>query len=160
MKYFSQNKNKGFTLIELLVVIAIIGILSSVVLASLRSANAKGRDARRKEDLDQIAKSINLFFNEKGYLPRNSSGWCTYISNTANGWGSAFQGDISPTYIKIVPLDPMKANGVGDYLYYNVSNSAGSYKLCAIMENATGNTFDYTGAPCANGAIYNYCINQ
>ncbi|NCU28847.1 MAG: prepilin-type N-terminal cleavage/methylation domain-containing protein, partial [Candidatus Moranbacteria bacterium] len=33
-----MNKNKGFTLIELLVVIAIIGILSSVVLASLNSA--------------------------------------------------------------------------------------------------------------------------
>ncbi|HQC46196.1 MAG TPA: type II secretion system protein, partial [Candidatus Paceibacterota bacterium] len=30
-----MKKNKGFTLIELLVVIAIIGILSSVVLASL-----------------------------------------------------------------------------------------------------------------------------
>src|SRR4030066_73924 len=53
-------KNKGFTLIELLVVIAIIGILSSVVLASLSTAREKSRDAKRISDIGQIQLGIDL----------------------------------------------------------------------------------------------------
>lgn len=45
MKKVNISNQKGFTLIELLVVISIIGLLSSVVLASLRSARDKGQVA-------------------------------------------------------------------------------------------------------------------
>ena len=58
-----MNKNKGFTLIELLVVIAIIGILASVVLASLNSARSKGSDAAIKSNLNNIRAQAELVYD-------------------------------------------------------------------------------------------------
>lgn len=56
-------KNKGFTLIELLVVIAIIGILSSVVLASLNSARSKGQDTSVKSNLANARAEAEMFYD-------------------------------------------------------------------------------------------------
>lgn len=54
---------KGFTLIELLVVVAIIGILASVVLASLNTARAKGADAAVKANLANMRAQAELFYD-------------------------------------------------------------------------------------------------
>jgi len=59
-------KQKGFTLIELLVVIAIIGILSSVVLASLNSARNKGADASIKSQLAGARAQAELYYDGNG----------------------------------------------------------------------------------------------
>ncbi len=56
----SKHFKRGFTLIELLVVIAIIGILASIILVSLNSARAKGRDAARISSLQEMGKAISL----------------------------------------------------------------------------------------------------
>lgn len=72
---FLGSKNKGFTLIELLVVIAIIGLLSSVVIASLSSARIKARDARRKSDLRQIQKAVELYYDKYGTYKIKGSGF-------------------------------------------------------------------------------------
>jgi len=58
-----KNYQQGFTLIELLVVIAIIGILASVVLASLNSARNKGADAAIKASLTNARAQAELFYD-------------------------------------------------------------------------------------------------
>jgi len=59
-----KNRSKGFTLIELLVVIAIIGILSSVVLASLNTARTKGNDASIQSNLSTIQTQAEIYYGD------------------------------------------------------------------------------------------------
>jgi prepilin-type N-terminal cleavage/methylation domain-containing protein len=69
-----KNLKKGFTLIELLVVVAIIGILASVVLASLNTARAKGADAAIKANLDGMRAQAEIVYD--GVSPNSYATVC------------------------------------------------------------------------------------
>ena len=87
---------KGFTLIELLVVIAIIGILSSVILASLNTARGKGANAAVKSNLHGIRSQAEIIYdnNSQNYTDVCSDPNITSAINAAIKAG-ADPGDIA-----------------------------------------------------------------
>jgi prepilin-type N-terminal cleavage/methylation domain-containing protein len=63
---YIKKKGKGFTLIELLVVVAIIGVLATVVLASLGSAREKAKIAKSQSEMKQIAQAFQMYLLDSG----------------------------------------------------------------------------------------------
>lgn len=55
----STNK-KGFTLVELIIVITILAILATIAFVSFQSYSADARDTKRKSNINDIVKSIEL----------------------------------------------------------------------------------------------------
>ena len=109
----------GFTLIELLVVIAIIGILASVVLASLNSARLKSRDARRISDVKQLQLALELYFNDNA----------TYVRD---GY-SALAAALVPNQIPSIPQDPLGATRT--YVYQGVDTGGATCTLAEICSS-------------------------
>ena len=71
----NQTFKRGFTLIELLVVIAIIGILASVVLASLSTARTKGTNAAVTSSVSNVRAQAEIY-GSRSNGSVNYDGWC------------------------------------------------------------------------------------
>ena len=126
-----KNK-KGFTLIELLVVVAIIGILTSVVLASLNTARVKARDAKKIASFRQIQSALEMYYSTNGNYPI----LLAYINPSSGNvnWLTGFATALQP-YLSSVPND---AVGVG-YLYSS-TNGGQKYGLALSFEGSNYDT--------------------
>ena len=110
-------KNKGFTLIELLVVIAIIGLLSSIVLVSMKGVRAKARDAKRQSDMRQLTTALQLYYDKYERYPDNTDPgdvgcWGNWeAGNIVNGPGDPF---IQPLEDEGLIKTPQETTGILD----------------------------------------------
>lgn len=118
------TKKKGFTLIELLVVIAIIGILASVVLASLNSARVKARDTKRVTDLRTIQLALEVYYDANNEYP-----------DTIGELVGSSGGQSLPSE----PKDPQSVQSYR-YAYKGSAGAATAYHLGANIEQAVGAT--------------------
>ena len=155
------KRKKGFTLIELLVVISIIGLLSSVVLASLSGTRKKARDSVRKSDLKQLQLALNLYLsNHDGKFPTeqliyDTSRGCSSnvltcnpyyslgVNDGGNGWGNVSEAGVvvSEGLIPALPKDPINST---TYMYKIEFNNNNNYCLGAQLES-TGAIFYVNG---------------
>lgn len=134
---------KGFTLIELLVVVAIIGLLSSVVLASLNSARDKAKYSRTKMDIDQLKKAMLIYKIDKGELPPPGDN-CSACNNPPNSsWTLTIDALVNGGYMGgRIDKDPW-----GNYYGYDDndcnSNPGTSYVFTAGADKVSWTADDY-----------------
>lgn len=130
---FSKEKRltKGFTLIELLVVIAIIGVLASIVLASLNNARKKSRDARRITDIKQIQLALELYFDGQSNKYPQANTTC---NATTNAYG--LEALATNNYIPQVPRDPLSTSVCYKYATKTAEGASPiTYHLGATLED-------------------------
>jgi len=143
----------GFTLIELLVVIAIIGLLSSIVFASLNKARAKARDSKRVQDLVQLRNALELYaLSNNGLYPPDPMGNPGFSAScwdcdpvTWNGIYDPNKLNALAPYLKPRPFDPSLSSDSVQFTsgelergyWYKVSASRKDYKVAIWHTNET-----------------------
>ncbi len=143
---------KAFTLIELLFVVVVIGVLASIILYGLGSSKSKERDVQRKDDLQQIKASLELYYADQ--KPSSYKIQTTPVPINAVNTG------LTQNYIKNIPVDP---RGNNPYLY--VTNAAGTgFAVFAALENTSDPDIKSDAEPAVGNkpvsSAYNYFVEN
>lgn len=123
-----KNKKNGFSLLELMIVMVILGILVGLVSGNFFTSLKKGRDAKRKADLAQIQRALEMYYEDKQAYPTKTPG------GTGFPFGEKFCetgacGSDEKVYMENVP-DEVK-NGFS----YQYDSDGTYYYLLSCIEN-------------------------
>ena len=144
-----KRDSNGFSVIEVLVVTAILGIFIAAGITTWMTQLQKGRDARRKADLDIMTKALEDYYNDHNKYPTVSMMQCgsTQLSS----------------YLKTVPCDPATKQS---YKYMATDPEDSSFSIYTVLENSNDSGIKESGcsAGCGPGigfvsCAYNYGVN-
>lgn len=145
---YRMKQKSGFTLIELMVVIVIIGILVSLGTFAFLSSQKKSRDARRKSDLDSVARALEMYNTDIGSYPAGGTGvdegtiiGCGDTTKITCAWGTSFANTTKAiNYMIKLPIEPTE----GRRYYYERVGTNG-YRLYARLDNLEDASIPTTG---------------
>jgi len=98
-----MKKNAGFTLIEIIIVIGILSVLAVLILLIVNplAQFQKADDARRKEDLSQMQRALEQYYQDNGVYPTGTQDYkLTNPQLSPIPWGTSW----SP-YMNVLPSD-------------------------------------------------------
>lgn len=156
------KRNTGFTLIELLVAIGILGVMATVAIAVLNpfAQFQKADDAKRKADLSQIQKALEIYYQDYGEYPAftNNSYYLYPIVTLPATRGQKIWGSSWQPYMNVIPKD---SNGNKNYVYYTTDRQ--SYYLYASLDRGTSADHCQGADPCntnkCSGGVGTYTCN-
>jgi len=154
MKNLSQKQ--GFTLLEILLVVAAIGILAGIVIVALNPTKQLGdtRNAQRASDITTILNAAYQYsLDHNGSMPAGidaTTGSAQVLGTAGTGCDSTcgaettvaacvdLSGNLVPTYVVGIPVDPSSGSAANtDYYINKDSDGRLTVGACDAEQSAT-----------------------
>ncbi|OGF99810.1 hypothetical protein A2Y99_03655 [Candidatus Gottesmanbacteria bacterium RBG_13_37_7] len=150
---------RGFTLIELLVVIGVISTILAVIFPNYMGARERARDMRRKSDLAELQKALELYKNDNPTSYPDDTMLNDPLTIVCNGCfssgGATCTGNVN-IYLHKFPCDPQTS---AHYLYTRNTDHL-KYTLVACLENMADPDKDLTKDTRCTLTTASYTINE
>ncbi|KKP86614.1 MAG: hypothetical protein UR89_C0018G0009 [Candidatus Roizmanbacteria bacterium GW2011_GWA2_35_8] len=146
MKIFKRVR--GLSLIELLVVVAIIGLLLLIITPSISAQLQKGRDGKRKLDINLIQKGLEQYYDSTNCYPERLPE-CGHKLNIGS--------------VSVLPGIPCDPKNKSFYPYITTGENCSPYfKLYAKLERSDDPNIKMSGCEfgCGPNCAYNYGLSS